>query len=154
MQLRPDPPFSRVAEQTRPPPSKRNDAGANPAAGAKLRDLAQREDEPAEARALFRKQMDRLRRLGRETSVLRHWLVAQKQSARPISEGRRSITVRANHLEIVEEGSSRKSGAAVLTRAAAAGRWGAGPQPSANLPGRRPAAFPFSASIESDAAVS
>ena len=55
------------------------------------------ESEPAEARALFRKQLDRPRRLRRKPSALRHWLVAQKQSARPISDRRRSVTVRANH---------------------------------------------------------
>ena len=55
--------------------------GAGPLLSATL------ESEPAEARALFRKQMDRLCRLGRKSSALRrYWLVAQKQSARLISE--------------------------------------------------------------------
>jgi hypothetical protein len=133
----------RVAEKLRPPPSKRIDAGANPAAGTfggetgqgagirmkrigrpraagehdhspppfflesktakrgdRLEAVSSRkacgagpllsatlESEPAEVRALFRKQMDRLCWLGRKSSALRqHWLVAQKQSARPISE--------------------------------------------------------------------
>ncbi len=35
-------------------------------------------------------------------SLFTHWLVAQKQSARPISEGRRSVTVRANHFASTE----------------------------------------------------
>ena len=91
--------------------SSREACGAGPLLSATL------ESEPAEARALFRKQMDRLCRLGRKSpalfvvppasrapapftphfcrgcaifalsrSVRQHWLVAQKQSARPISE--------------------------------------------------------------------
>jgi hypothetical protein len=58
VQLQPDPPISlRVAEKLRPPPSKRIDAGANPAAGTM-------ESKPAEARTLFRRseaEMDRLK---------------------------------------------------------------------------------------------
>jgi hypothetical protein len=61
-------PFLRVAEKLRPPPSKRTDAGANPAAGTSL------ESESAEARTLSRKQMDRPDRLGRKTSALRHFV--------------------------------------------------------------------------------
>ena len=40
-------------------------------------------------------------RLGCKSSALRHWPVAQKQSARPISEGRRSVTVQANQFRRV-----------------------------------------------------
>lgn len=58
-------------------------------------------------------------RLGCKSSALRHWPVAQKQSARPISEGRRSVTVQANQFRRVNPA---RSGAAVLTRAAISDR--------------------------------
>jgi hypothetical protein len=95
----------RVAEQSRPPPSKRNDAGAIPAAGTFGGCREQFPERSRKPRCGAESQW-------RNSINHRHWLVAQKQSTRPISEGRRSITVRANHFGgLISEAGSRGANA-------------------------------------------
>jgi hypothetical protein len=76
-----------------------------------------KESEPAEARALFRKQSDRPCRLRRKPSALRHFFfprVAQKQSNRLITDRPRSVTAREDHFfngGLIPEAGSRGANA-------------------------------------------